>query len=132
MPDEVYKKMQKITDPAAIKTPFLMYFSEMNYPAASRQGIHEEQFLTRSKYGELIPKRLDVTFGEDTSRKRKNNEAENFNMLLKATITLLAKDKTPKFSKKRKCLQTALDFKYRERLLGCSMRLPCYQSLNPW
>ncbi len=61
---------------------------------------------------------LDVTFGEDASRKRKNNEAENFNMLLKATITLLANDKTPKFSKKRKRLQAALDYKYRESLLG--------------
>lgn len=61
---------------------------------------------------------LDVTFGEDASRKRKNNEAENFNMLLKATITLLANDKTPKFSKKRKRLQAALDYKYREKLLG--------------
>lgn len=61
---------------------------------------------------------LDVTFGEDASRKRKNNEAENFNMLLKSTITLLANDKTPKFSKKRKRLQAALDHKYRESLLG--------------
>lgn len=61
---------------------------------------------------------LDVTFGEDASRKRKNNEAENFNMLLKSTITLLANDKTPKFSKKRKRFQAALDTKYREKLLG--------------
>jgi predicted transposase YbfD/YdcC len=52
---------------------------------------------------------LDVTFNEDASRKRKNNEAENFNMLLKSTIALLANDKTPKFSKKRKRLQAALD-----------------------
>lgn len=60
---------------------------------------------------------LDVTFSEDASRKRKGNEAENFNMLLKSTITLLANDKTPKFSKKRKRLQAALDHKYREKLL---------------
>ena len=61
---------------------------------------------------------LDVTFNEDASRKRKNNEAENFNMLLKSTIALLANDKTPKFSKKRKRLQAALDHEYREKLLG--------------
>jgi predicted transposase YbfD/YdcC len=61
---------------------------------------------------------LDVTFNEDASRKRKNNEAENFNMLLKSTIALLANDKTPKFSKKRKRLQAALDPEYREKLLG--------------
>lgn len=61
---------------------------------------------------------LDVSFNEDASRKRKGNEAENFNMLLKSTIALLAKDNTPKFSKKRKRLQAALDPKYRENLLG--------------
>jgi predicted transposase YbfD/YdcC len=61
---------------------------------------------------------LDVTFYEDASRKRKDNEAENFNMLLKSTIALLANDKTPKFSKKRKRLQAALDHEYREKLLG--------------
>ncbi|MBI9069437.1 MAG: hypothetical protein JEZ09_19215 [Salinivirgaceae bacterium] len=61
---------------------------------------------------------LDVTFNEDASRKRKDNEAENFNMLLKSTIALLANDKTPKFSKKRKRLQAALDLEYRENLLG--------------
>ncbi len=61
---------------------------------------------------------LDVTFGEDASRKRKNNEAENFNILLKATMALLTNDKTPKLSKKRKRLQAALSHKYRENLLG--------------
>lgn len=61
---------------------------------------------------------LDVTFREDASRKRKGNEAENFNLILKSTIALLANDKTPKFSKKRKRLQAALDQKYREKLLG--------------
>ena len=60
---------------------------------------------------------LDVTFGEDASRKRKKNEAENFNVLLKSTIALLANDKTPKFSKKRKRLQAALEPEYREKLL---------------
>ena len=61
---------------------------------------------------------LDVTFNEDASRKRKNNEAENFNMLLKSTIALLANDKTKKLSKNGKRLKAALDPKYRENLLG--------------
>lgn len=55
---------------------------------------------------------------EDASRKTKDNETENFNMLPKATMTLLVNDKTQKFNKKRKRLQTALDLKYREKLLG--------------
>ncbi len=61
---------------------------------------------------------LDVTFNEDASRKRKNNEAENFNMLLKDTFALVENYKTPKFPKQLKRLQAALDHKYRENLLG--------------
>lgn len=61
---------------------------------------------------------LDVTFGEDASRKRKKNEAENFNIILKSVMYLLATDKTKKISKKNKRFKAALDVKYREMLLG--------------
>jgi len=61
---------------------------------------------------------LDVTFGEDASRKRKNNEAENFNIILKSVMNLLTADKTKKLSKKNKRFKAALDTKYREMLLG--------------
>jgi predicted transposase YbfD/YdcC len=60
---------------------------------------------------------LDVTFGEDASRKRKNNEAENFNIILKMVMSLLLED-TNKISKKGKRFKAALDPKYREMLLG--------------
>lgn len=61
---------------------------------------------------------LDVTFGEDESRKRKKNEAENFNIILKSVMSLLTADKTKKLSKKNKRFKAALDVKYREMLLG--------------
>ena len=61
---------------------------------------------------------LDVTFGEDASRKRKKNEAENFNIILKSVMNLLTADKTKKLSKKNKRFKAALDVKYREMLLG--------------
>lgn len=61
---------------------------------------------------------LDVTFGEDASRKRKTNEAENFNIVLKSVMALLSNDKTKKRSKKNKRFKAALDHKYREELLG--------------
>ncbi len=61
---------------------------------------------------------LDVTFDEDASRKRKGQAPENFNIMLKAALTLLVNDQTPKLSKKRKRLQAALNPKYREKLLG--------------
>lgn len=60
---------------------------------------------------------LDVTFGEDASRKRKNNEAENFNILLKSVMNLLMNDES-KISKNRKRFKAALDPLYREMLLG--------------
>jgi predicted transposase YbfD/YdcC len=61
---------------------------------------------------------LDVTFGEDSSRKRKGQSPENFNIMLKSAMTLLVNDKTTKLSKNRKRLKAALDHKYREKLLG--------------
>lgn len=60
---------------------------------------------------------LDVTFGEDASRKRKGNEAENFNIILKMVMNLLLVDKN-KISKNRKRFKAALDQEYREMLLG--------------
>lgn len=51
---------------------------------------------------------LDVTFGEDESRKRKKNEAENFNIILKSVISLLTADKTKKLSKKTNGLKLLL------------------------
>lgn len=61
---------------------------------------------------------LDVQFGDDKSCKYKGNVAENFNILLKSTMTLLAKDPTPKLSKNNKRLKAALNPEYREKLLN--------------
>ena len=60
----------------------------------------------------------DVIFGEDASRKRKGNVAENFNIILKSVMSLISNDKTKKISKKNKRFNAALDHKYRETLLG--------------
>lgn len=60
---------------------------------------------------------LDVTFGEDASRKRKGHSPENFNILLKTAMTLLDNDPS-KLSKNRKRFEAALDPKFREKLLG--------------
>lgn len=60
---------------------------------------------------------LDVTFGEDLSRKRMKYEAENFNMLLKSTIDLLMNYKTPKLGKNRKRMRAALNPKCRESFM---------------
>ena len=39
---------------------------------------------------------LDVLFREDASRKRKDNAAENFNIVLKAALGMIVKEKTLK------------------------------------
>jgi len=61
---------------------------------------------------------LDVEFGEDKSRKRAGNAAENNNIALKVAMTLLLNDKSKKVSKRGQRLTAALDTKYREKLLN--------------
>jgi predicted transposase YbfD/YdcC len=61
---------------------------------------------------------LDVTFKEDLSRKRKEHAAENFNIVLKAALTMLAKDTNNKDSYKKKRMKAALNWKYRNQLLN--------------
>lgn len=60
---------------------------------------------------------LDVEFGEDKSRKRNGYSAENYNIILKTALTMLANDKSKKLSKKSKRMKAALDYKYRETIL---------------
>jgi predicted transposase YbfD/YdcC len=61
---------------------------------------------------------LDVTFGEDESRKRQKYAAENFNTISKIALTLLSNDTTLRKSKKKKRLAAALEASYREKLLN--------------
>lgn len=63
---------------------------------------------------------LDVLFGEDASRKRKGNAAENFNIVLKTALGLIVGETTLKKSKKNKRMLAAYDYRYREKLLGLS------------
>lgn len=95
--------------------------TEQRMYIASLPAIAEDlNCKTRSHWGveNCLHWTLDVTFGEDASRKRKGYEAENFNIILKSVMSLLSKDKTKKLSKKNKRFKAALDYKYREELLG--------------
>lgn len=96
------------------RTEQRLYISSL--PADAKSLNHK----TRSHWGveNNLHWVLDVTFGEDASRKRKKNEAENFNIVLKSVMALLSNDKTKKISKKNKRFKAALDHKYREELLG--------------
>jgi predicted transposase YbfD/YdcC len=60
---------------------------------------------------------LDVSFGEDSSRRRKNNHAINFNIMAKTALTLLkhSAQKIPISHKKHNAI---LNDEYREKILG--------------
>jgi len=55
---------------------------------------------------------LDVAFGEDASRKRKDNAAQNYSVLLKIALNLLRNEKTEKQGIKGKRLKAAWDQEY--------------------
>ena len=61
---------------------------------------------------------LDVAFGEDESRKRKGNAAQNFSILNKIALNLLRKDKTTKIGIKSRRLKAAWSNKYLLKILN--------------
>jgi len=60
---------------------------------------------------------LDVTFGEDASKKRMGNSAENFNIIFKSALTILKKEKSLNKSIPQKRFEALINKKYREKLL---------------
>ena len=61
---------------------------------------------------------LDVAFGEDLSRKRTGNAAQNFSLLNRIALNLLRRETTLKRGIKGKRLKAAWDHPYLLRLLG--------------
>ena len=61
---------------------------------------------------------LHVAFGEDLSRKRAGNAAQNFSLLNRIALNLLKQDKTCKLGIHGKRLAAAWDHPYLLRLLG--------------
>lgn len=61
---------------------------------------------------------LDVSFGEDLSRKRAGHAAQNFSLLNRIALNLLRQDKTGKLGIKGKRLKAGWDNDYLMKLLG--------------
>lgn len=61
---------------------------------------------------------LDVSFGEDASRKRNENAAINFSALTKMTLAMLKKDTSTKIGIKSKRLKAGWDNAYLQQILG--------------
>jgi predicted transposase YbfD/YdcC len=58
---------------------------------------------------------LDVTFREDFSRKRRDNASENFNIVLKYVLTMLARYKTYTGCSKRKKVKATFHLTVQEQ-----------------
>ncbi|MFV0554268.1 MAG: transposase, partial [Mangrovibacterium sp.] len=66
---------------------------------------------------------LDVIFDEDNNLKKKDNSAQNFNIISKIALALLEREKSSKASKPAKRIKAALSDKYREKLLCDFLKL---------
>jgi predicted transposase YbfD/YdcC len=60
---------------------------------------------------------LDVNFGEDASRKKAGNAAQNFSVINRIALNLLQNEKTKKLSIKKKRLAASWEHSYLEKLL---------------
>lgn len=60
---------------------------------------------------------LDVSFGEDSSKKRTGNSAENLNIIFKSALTLLKKEKSLKKSISQKKFEALINKNYRDKLM---------------
>lgn len=64
---------------------------------------------------------LDVTFGEDQSRMRAGNAAENFSVLRRIALNLFRQDHAVKAGVKTRRLLACADDAYRQKLLGLQL-----------
>jgi predicted transposase YbfD/YdcC len=91
-----------------------LYISSLKATAEKFNGWIRSHWAVENKLHWI----LDVPFKEDLSRKRKENAATNFNIVIKFVMTMLAKDKDDKSSYKKKRAKAALNQEYRNQLLN--------------
>ncbi len=89
------------------------YISSLNNNATLFQNNIRSHWSVENK----LHWTLDVAFGEDSSRKRKGNAAQNYSVLLKIALNLLKNEKTKKLSVKSKRLKAAWDEDYLLKIL---------------
>jgi predicted transposase YbfD/YdcC len=90
------------------------------YITSSDAGAEKIANIIRSHWGIEVSLHwsLDVTFGEDHSRKRTGNSDQNFALVRKIALNLLKADKTVKIGIKGKRLKAGWDTEYLLKILG--------------
>jgi len=101
------KSTQKIT------TEKRLYISSLKQSAEKFNQIIRQHWSIENQLHWV----LDVTFGEDSSKKRMGNSAENFNIIFKSALTILKKEKSLNKSNPQKRFEALINKKYREKLL---------------
>ena len=91
------------------------------YISSLMVSAKEFQHIIRSLHWSIENKlhwTLDLAFSEDQSRKRDENPAQNFSVLLKIALNLLKNKKTAKVGVKEKRLKAGWNNQYLEKLIN--------------
>ena len=103
--------IQKSSNTKTIEERF--YISDIDVASTINKGIRSHWSVENNLHWSL-----DVTFQEDTSKKRIRNQVENFNMITKIVLSILTKENTTKISLKNKRMKAAFDVSYRNKLMN--------------
>jgi len=107
--ERVFKNSDKPTENA-----IRYYISSLKSDAQDFQKAIRSHWAIENKLHWV----LDLAFGEDASRKRKANAAQNFSILNKIALNLLKKDKTTKIGIKSRTLKAAWSNQYLLKILN--------------
>jgi predicted transposase YbfD/YdcC len=104
-----FKNSDKVTEKAT-----RYYISSLKNKASVFQTAIRSHWAVENK----LHWTLDVAFSEDASRKRNQNAAQNYSVLLKIALNLLKNEKTEKQGIKGKRLKAGWDNKYLLKVLN--------------
>ena len=104
---------RKIMASGAVENETRYYISSLDVDAQAFNQLVRSHWTIENQ----LHWTLDVIFGEDQSRKRIRNAAQNFSTIRKITLNLL-KAQSEKISVNRKRNKCALSDQYREKTLG--------------
>jgi predicted transposase YbfD/YdcC len=113
------KSLIRIQSERTNKTTLATEKQERYYISSLTQPAKTFNSNIRSHWGieNSLHWKLDVSFGEDKSRKREGNAAENYSIMNRLALNLLKSDKTSTRSIKGKRLRAGWDLDYLKQIL---------------